>query len=111
MTPFIRRHPADDMLPCDTRHITIGSQCGGSDGYSGIRAKPAPGAAVDQLVARIKWCEHYTAINGGEMNNNPSPGNKAGKHGFGILKHPATTRSPTVPARRPRHPIPVDCSP
>jgi altronate hydrolase len=29
-------------------------------------------------VARIKWWEDYTAKNGGEMNNNPSPGNKAG---------------------------------
>src|SRR3712207_9115928 len=31
-----------------------------------------------KLVARIKWWEDYTAKNGGEMNNNPSPGNKAG---------------------------------
>src|SRR3712207_7164830 len=30
-----------------------------------------------KLVARIKWWEDYTAKNGGEMNNNPSPGNKA----------------------------------
>jgi len=33
---------------------------------------------VDTLRARIKWWEHYTAIHGMEMNNNPSPGNKAG---------------------------------
>src|SRR6185295_4024599 len=94
-------------------HITIGLQCGGSDGYSGITANPALGAAVDtlvrnggtailsetpevygaehlltrravtravgeKLVARIKWWEEYTARNKGEMNNNPSPGNKAG---------------------------------
>jgi altronate hydrolase len=32
----------------------------------------------DKLVERIKWWEDYTARNGGEMNNNPSPGNKAG---------------------------------
>ena len=99
--------------PCSASHITIGLQCGGSDGYSGISANPALGAAVDLLVAhggtailsetpeiygaehlltrravkpevaeklisRIKWWEHYTAINQGEMNNNPSPGNKAG---------------------------------
>src|SRR6185436_2012565 len=31
-------------------HITIGLQCGGSDGYSGITANPALGAAVDLLV-------------------------------------------------------------
>ncbi len=98
---------------CSAAHITIGLQCGGSDGYSGISANPALGAAVDLLVAhggtailsetpevygaehlltrravrpevgqklvdRIKWWEHYTEINEGEMNNNPSPGNKAG---------------------------------
>jgi altronate hydrolase len=94
-------------------HITLGLQCGGSDGYSGISANPALGAAVDmlvrhggsamlsetpevygaehlltrratsrevgeKLVARIKWWEDYTTRLGGEMNNNPSPGNKAG---------------------------------
>jgi altronate hydrolase len=99
--------------PCSASHITIGLQCGGSDGYSGISANPALGAAVDLLVAhggtailsetpeicgaehlltrravkreigeklieRIKWWEHYTQINQGEMNNNPAPGNKAG---------------------------------
>ncbi len=99
--------------PCSAEHITIGLQCGGSDGYSGISANPALGAAVDLLVAhggsailsetpeiygaehlltrravsrevgeklieRIKWWENYTRINDAEMNNNPSPGNKAG---------------------------------
>jgi len=94
-------------------HITVGLQCGGSDGYSGITANPALGAAVDllvqhggtailsetpeifgaehlltrravskavgeKLVARIKWWEEYTQREKGEMNNNPSPGNKAG---------------------------------
>jgi arabinonate dehydratase len=32
----------------------------------------------EKLVERIRWWEEYTRINGGEMNNNPSPGNKAG---------------------------------
>lgn len=32
------------------RHLTIGLQCGGSDGYSGITANPVLGAAVDLLV-------------------------------------------------------------
>jgi altronate hydrolase len=94
-------------------HITIGLQCGGSDGYSGITANPALGAAVDllvrhggsailsetpeiygaehlltrravsrevgdKLISRIKWWEDYTSREKGEMNNNPSPGNKAG---------------------------------
>ena len=31
-------------------HIMVGLQCGGSDGYSGISANPALGAAVDRLV-------------------------------------------------------------
>ena len=94
-------------------HITIGLQCGGSDGYSGITANPALGAASDLLVKNggtvilsetpetygaehlltrravsrevgeklvdlMKWWEEYTARYKGEMNNNPSPGNKAG---------------------------------
>lgn len=111
-----------EMLPAVNRvsrrevpasHLTLGLQCGGSDGYSGITANPALGNAVDRLVAnggtailsetpeiygaehlltrravsrevgekliaRIKWWEDYTARNHGEMNNNPSPGNKAG---------------------------------
>src|SRR6186997_2461723 len=94
-------------------HLTLGLQCGGSDGYSGISANPALGAAVDllvrhggtailsetpeiygaehlltrravsrevgeKLIRRIRWWEDYTRRNGNEMNNNPSPGNKAG---------------------------------
>lgn len=31
-------------------HLVVGLQCGGSDGYSGISANPALGAAVDRLV-------------------------------------------------------------
>jgi altronate hydrolase/galactarate dehydratase len=93
--------------------LVVGLQCGGSDGYSGITANPALGAASDLLVrmggttilsetpeiygaehlltaravraevgealiARIRWWEDYTARNGGEMDNNPSPGNKRG---------------------------------
>ncbi len=100
-----------EALPAS--HITIGLQCGGSDGYSGITANPALGAAcdllvahggtvilsetpeiygaehlltrravsqavADKLIARIKWWEAYTAKNEGSMDNNPSPGNKAG---------------------------------
>jgi altronate hydrolase len=100
-------------VPTPVSHLTIGLQCGGSDGYSGITANPALGAAVDilvrhggtailsetpeiygaehlltqraatpeighKLLRRIAWWEDYTARNHGEMNNNPSPGNKAG---------------------------------
>ena len=113
ISDMLPRANAIQREPCSAAHITIGLQCGGSDGYSGISANPALGAAVDllvahggtailsetpeiygaehllacravrpdiaaKLIARIKWWEHYTEINGGEMNNNPSPGNKAG---------------------------------
>lgn len=36
--------------PVPARHLVVGLQCGGSDGYSGISANPALGAAVDRLV-------------------------------------------------------------
>ncbi|MFT4148862.1 MAG: altronate dehydratase family protein [Paracoccaceae bacterium] len=39
------------------------------------RASPEVAAA---LMERIRWWEDYTARNGGEMDNNPSPGNKRG---------------------------------
>jgi altronate hydrolase len=32
----------------------------------------------EKLVDRIRWWEEYTRRNGDEINNNPSPGNKAG---------------------------------
>ena len=32
----------------------------------------------EKLVGRIRWWEDYTARNGGEIDNNPTPGNKAG---------------------------------
>jgi altronate dehydratase len=32
----------------------------------------------EKLIERIRWWEDYTARNKGEMNNNPSPGNKRG---------------------------------
>jgi altronate hydrolase len=35
-------------------------------------------AVAEKLLERIRWWEEYTERNGGEMNNNPSPGNKAG---------------------------------
>ncbi|MBB3769567.1 altronate hydrolase [Angulomicrobium tetraedrale] len=93
--------------------LVLALQCGGSDGYSGLTANPALGAAVDLLVRHggtailsetpeifgaehlltrraeseavgrkivdlIEWWTDYAARSGGELNNNPSPGNKAG---------------------------------
>ncbi len=102
-----------ERAPAPISAITVGMQCGGSDGYSGITANPALGYASDllvrhggttilsetseiygaehlltrraetvevaeKLIERIHWWEDYTARNGGEMDNNPSPGNKRG---------------------------------
>jgi altronate hydrolase len=99
--------------PIPASELILALQCGGSDGYSGISANPALGAAVDllvrhggtavlsetpeiygaehlltrravsrevgeKIVARIKWWQSHCERTGGEMNNNPSPGNKAG---------------------------------
>lgn len=33
---------------------------------------------ADKLNERISWWKHYTSINGGSLDNNPSPGNKLG---------------------------------
>jgi altronate dehydratase len=35
-------------------------------------------AVGEKLIDRIRWWEAYTERNGGEMDNNPSPGNKKG---------------------------------
>ena len=111
-----------EMLPFANRSVrstapasalTLALQCGGSDGYSGLTANPALGAAADLLVRQsgtailsetpeifgaehlltrraesvevgrkivdlIAWWKDYAARAGGELNNNPSPGNKAG---------------------------------
>ncbi|GAB2840150.1 altronate dehydratase family protein [Actinoallomurus bryophytorum] len=104
--------PAADAVtrvPVPASELVLGLQCGGSDGYSGITANPALGAAADllvrhggtailaetpevygaehlltrravsravgeRLVSRIRWWESYAE----SMDNNPSPGNKAG---------------------------------
>jgi altronate hydrolase len=110
MLPIANRATRSEV---SASHLTVGLQCGGSDGYSGITANPALGAAVDLLVRhggtailsetpeiygaehlltvraaspavagklmdRLRWWEDYTRLHGGDMNNNPSPGNKAG---------------------------------
>ena len=42
-----------------------------------IRRAASPEVA-DKLLDRIRWWEGYTAMHGGSMDNNPTPGNKAG---------------------------------
>ena len=93
--------------------LVLATECGGSDGNSGITANPALGIAADMLVAcggtvilsempeiygaehllisrarspevanqlleRLQWWKTYAAAHGAELNNNPTPGNKAG---------------------------------
>lgn len=104
---------AVSRTPVPASELVLALQCGGSDGYSGLTANPALGAAVDLLVRHggtailsetpeifgaehlltrraeseavgrkivdlIDWWTDYAARAGGELNNNPSPGNKAG---------------------------------
>jgi len=104
---------AAERVDIPASELIVALECGGSDGFSGITANPALGAAVDLLVrqggtailaetpeiygaehlltrravsrevgekllARIEWWKSYAARNGGEMDNNPTPGNKQG---------------------------------
>ena len=110
MLPYADRHRRQTL---SAEHLTIGLQCGASDGYSALTANPALGEAVDllvaaggrailsetpeiygaenlllrraaspqiaqDLIARLKWWEDYAAQEGASLDNNPSPGNKAG---------------------------------
>lgn len=110
MLPIVNRAKRETIPASE---LMLALQCGGSDGYSGITANPALGAAVDLLVKHggtailsetpeiygaehlltrraqtrevgeklieiIRWWEEYTRRNDGSMDNNPSPGNKAG---------------------------------
>ena len=43
-----------------------------------LTARAVTPAVGQKIVDRIKWWEEYTARWGGEMDNNPSPGNKKG---------------------------------
>jgi altronate hydrolase len=43
-----------------------------------LTARAISTAVADKLLDRIRWWERYTAQTGGSMDNNPSPGNKAG---------------------------------
>lgn len=113
VTSLLPEANAIERVPVPAKHLVVGLQCGGSDGYSGISANPGLGAAVDLLVrhggtavlsetpeiyggehlllqravsqavadkleARLQWWTDYCARNNGELDNNPSAGNKAG---------------------------------
>lgn len=113
VTELIEEAAADRRTTRPASDLVLGLQCGGSDGWSGVTANPALGAATDLLVAaggtaflsetpeiygaehlliaratnpavaralraRIAWWEEYAARNSANLDNNPSPGNKAG---------------------------------
>jgi altronate hydrolase len=99
--------------PIPASEIILATECGGSDGNSGITANPAVGIASDLVVAcggttilaetteiygaehlltrrarskevadklleRIEWWKWYADVFGGDLDNNPSVGNKEG---------------------------------
>lgn len=113
VTELIEEAAVDRRTTRPASDLVLGLQCGGSDGWSGVTANPALGAATDLLVAaggtaflsetpeiygaehlliaraknpavaralqaRIAWWEEYAARNSANLDNNPSPGNKAG---------------------------------
>jgi len=110
---LLDRANACHRSPADASHLTIGVECGGSDGYSGLTANPAVGVVSDRVIAcggssvisettelygaehllvqrsrtdevagalidKIDWWKHHVSLFGGEIDNNPSVGNKAG---------------------------------
>lgn len=69
---------ASDLL---VRHggTTILSETSEIYGAEHLLTRRAETIAVgEKLIDRIRWWEDYTERNGGEMDNNPSPGNKRG---------------------------------
>ncbi len=43
-----------------------------------LTARAASNDVAERLLDKLRWWERYAAAGGGELNNNPSPGNKAG---------------------------------
>lgn len=102
-----------ERVDIDASELLLGTECGGSDAYSGITANPAVGVCSDLLVScggtsvlaetpeiygaeqllvarartaevadrlleKIEWWKWYSGVFGGQLDNNPSPGNKEG---------------------------------
>jgi altronate hydrolase len=110
MLPAANAHARETV---SAENLTLGLQCGASDGHSALTANPALGAATDLLIGagggailsetpeifgaedlllrraatpqvaqalidRLDWWQDYAARNDADLDNNPSPGNKAG---------------------------------
>lgn len=43
-----------------------------------LTARAASNDVSERLLEKLRWWERYAAAGGGELNNNPSPGNRAG---------------------------------
>lgn len=113
ITAMLPRVAAARRTPQPLSALVLATNCGGSDGYSGITANPALGAAVDLLVAHggtailgetaeihgaeqllirravrpelgrkllahVAWWRDHLRASGGDLDENPSPGNRAG---------------------------------
>jgi len=113
VSELIAQARTERRTECPISELTLGLQCGGSDGWSGVTANPALGVAADLLIAeggtailsetpeiygaehlllsraanpdvaealqhRLQWWEAYAERNNASLDNNPSPGNKAG---------------------------------
>lgn len=113
LVDLLDRADRAERRTASARHLVLGVECGGSDGYSGLTANPALGVVSDRVIAcggssvisettelygaeqllvrrsrtpevasklleRIEWWKRHVEMFGGEIDNNPSVGNKAG---------------------------------
>lgn len=69
---------ASDMLAAQGAAVVLSetSEIYGAEDL--LIARAATPEVAEQLMQKIRWWEDYTARNGATLDNNPSPGNKAG---------------------------------
>ncbi len=113
LAALLPRAAAAHRTPQALSRLVLATNCGGSDGFSGITANPALGCAVDELVRhggtailgetteihgaerslvrravrpevarklleRIEWWRRHLRASGGDVDQNPAPGNLEG---------------------------------
>ncbi|MGH7921173.1 MAG: UxaA family hydrolase [Candidatus Dormibacteraceae bacterium] len=69
---------ASDLLVAQGGTIVLGETTEVYGGEHLLTRRARSPEVAQQLLDRIHWWEHYTAVNGAVIDNNPSPGNKAG---------------------------------